>query len=421
VSSVFVETKTLLEPVTRLFEVELMARMLGFVLALVMNIMAQSASFLSFDSLRLNKDGAPYPSQYTGEGRGPYSIDSGDAIAGNSLRMQIDTGILLAQFNAHNANGTRGFAHEYAEGLWQFDTYNRMEFWIKAPRNASPITPGQHVYEVGTYIKTFDPPDPYTDESGNNHWYHKIAVSPNGHWTKVILNHHPHHLRGQSGSTDWGVRTYPTGEVGRNYFDALTRWYIHEVTASSIYPKVFHLDQALFWRDGDSAAQLADSLLYSLTASYGDGRLTFTASALKSAVPLWHDVRWARFDIRKGGGWEAASVAPAGRIRPRDRGYNGMVYQTDSLLFSVGDTIWLAVKPENSALYAQMSLPILDSLGRGATQVPVPPPEDTIPTPPPSCLPDTVVLVDTLTVRDTVLQRDTLFLVPKSLRFMLEP
>jgi hypothetical protein len=398
---------------------------------------AQEVRYLGFDTPRLNKDGAPYPSQYPGEGRGFYDLDNVDAVEGASLRMRIDTGIMQAQFNAHNANGTRGFAHEYAEGSpWVWDTYNRMELWIKAPRNGPPITPGRHQYQIGTYVKTFNPPVPYADEE-NNHWYHHVAVPPNGHWTKVVLNAHPHHFRGGNGNIEWGVRTYTQGEAGRNYFDGLTRWYIHEVTTPASAPRTFHLDRARFWREDHAAAQAADSLLYSLTASYGDGRLTFTASALKSAAPAWHEVRWARQDIRAIGGWDAATPAPAGRVRPGDRGYNGMVYQTDSLRLAPGDTVWLAIKPEGSPLYAQMSLPILDSLGRGAAIVTPPPPPDTVvvlpPPPPPLCRPDTVTVVrldtvrfyrtDTLrlTVRDTLLRVDTILTVPRSFRILAEP
>lgn len=370
---------------------------------------AQEIKLHSFDAPRTNRAGDAYPSQYMGEGgRGTYSIDTADGIGGSGLRMVLDTGRLCVQFNAHNANGTRGFTRDNAMGEWQYDAYNRLEFWIKAPRNAAALTgTGNHIYQIGTYVKRTNPIDHHSDEAGGGHYYHHVEIPNNGYWTKVVLNAHPHHRRSAaSGSIEWGVLHYPTGEAGLNYFDLLTRWYIDaSYDRTTSWPKEFGLDEIRFWRDGDSGAIAADSLLYSLTTSYGDGRLFLGASALKAAVPVWHEVRYSRRDIRGNGGWVAAIPAPAGRIRPGPGGYNGMVYQTDSIPLAPGDTVWLAIKPEGSELYAQVCLPILDSLGRGAASIllpPPPPPADTVVTPAePACAPDTVVM------RDTVVQVDT--------------
>lgn len=107
-----------------------------------------------------NKAGEPYPSWSDGRGGegGVFtgSIDTTDSVRGNSFKArlvsQAGTGNLLyAQFNPHDGVG-REFARTYVENLtfdraptaWQFNTYNRMTFWIKAPAQDPPIrTDGQ--------------------------------------------------------------------------------------------------------------------------------------------------------------------------------------------------------------------------------------------------------------------------------------
>src|SRR5262245_42034712 len=93
----------------------------------------------------LNGDGETYPSSYGAQF--VATINGTDAVSGNSLQLAVQdvagtTNSLYAQFNPYNyeaGNGLydnlpqRAFARDYAidSGSWQFDTINRMAFWIK--------------------------------------------------------------------------------------------------------------------------------------------------------------------------------------------------------------------------------------------------------------------------------------------------
>lgn len=75
-----------------------------------------SMPLLTFDGpdLPRNKAGATYPSQYEPDGTARVSLDPTDAVSGKSIRFEVTKGCFYAQFNAHNPDGTRGFAPEYA-------------------------------------------------------------------------------------------------------------------------------------------------------------------------------------------------------------------------------------------------------------------------------------------------------------------
>ncbi len=180
-----------------------------------------------------NSAGETYPSVYGGEGSvGTVGLNSRDAITGNSLQAIITSKGLYLQFNPYD-NEKRGFARDHVSrpSIWRFNTYNRMSFWIKRPTSASPLdTGGRANVEFGTFVKRVANPDTRSDETGGNHYYHKLNLPNNGRWTQVILNMHPDHRRGESGGVDAGYLPHPTDEPRFNYFDALTRFYIDDTS-----------------------------------------------------------------------------------------------------------------------------------------------------------------------------------------------
>ena len=188
----------------------------------------------------MNWGNETYPSAYTGSGTATASLNSSDAITGKSVQLNLTSGALQAQWNPYDDNW-RHFARDFSSNPsgWQYNTYNRMSFWVKRPTSASPQGDfGLYNIEFGTYVKQVTNSVDSSDEWGGNHYYHILNLPNNGHWTHVILNMHPDHRRGDSGSVDPGFIPYPTATNGPNggddppatfnYFDALTRFYFSE-------------------------------------------------------------------------------------------------------------------------------------------------------------------------------------------------
>jgi hypothetical protein len=322
-----------------------------------------SMPLLTFDGPELprNKAGATYPSQYEPDGTAKISLDPTDAVSGKSIRFDVTKGCFYAQFNAHNADGTRGFAREYVAqpDKWRFNTFNRMSFWIKCPVNAVPLrTDGRANTDVGTYVKRIKDADGHSDEAGGNHWYHGMNLANTGTWTKVVLNMHPHHYRGASGQTEHHNQPHPTGGQEYNYFDTLTRFYIAaESYTPPTYPLVYHLDQFEFYQESHTEN---DEQVYTIAATVvpADNRLILTWSRDKDQNNTKHEVRYAFSSIHEIG-WDRAMPAPDGIVSPPGwQGYNHMLYVTTKLPLVGKRTVFLAIKPEGAKLFSQIELPL---------------------------------------------------------------
>jgi len=329
---------------------------------------------LSFDGPDLpvnkSKDGYPtfyYNRDYQGTGKFTTSLNKADARSGSCLQMELTEGALYAQFNPYgNGNTTRGFARDYSANPkgWKFNTYNRLRFWIKSPTAAAPHqTTGQSNFEFGTYVKRVNNPDPKSDESGGNHFYHHLNLPNSGTWTQVILNMHPSHVRSEPGSKEHGNQPHPTGEKEYNYFDALTRFYIQALNPPSRYPATYFLDEMEFYREPHEEN---DDAIYSITATHVPmkNRVIVTWTRNKDENNVKHEVRYSFKDVHQIG-WEAADPAPQGIITPPgDQGYNSMVYDTTDLplkkqpVTSLKEYLYVAVKPKNSKLFSQIAIPL---------------------------------------------------------------
>jgi len=345
---------------------------------------APSLVLQSFDGLLppVNGDGDGYPNEFYyptyGEGgSATVSIDSADAVSGTSLKMQLTSGKIYAQFNPYNYAGNpaypslRGFARDYAQGRadWQFNTYDRMSFWVKLPTtDTSYRTDGGSGIEFGTYVKNVSNPDPYSDETGGGHYYHLLNLPALGAWTHVILNMHPDHVRG-GGVVDPGVLAYPTGEAQYNYFDALTRFYLQEpYVAPTAYPADYRIDDIQFYKQ---PAQENDEQVYSLTGTYqaSANRLVLTWNRDIPEDTVRHEVRYAFSDIHAIG-WDAATPAPNGIIAPPGSGgYNNMRYDTTALPLAGHSIVYIAIKPQNSNLFTEIAVP-LDAASMSAASTP---------------------------------------------------
>jgi len=326
-----------------------------------------TAILQNFDgtTVPLNGDGDTDPSEYSGSGTARVSLDPSDAISGNSLRMDVTTGGLYAQFNPYNYAGNpgypagpRAFARDYtaAPSAWRFNTYNRLSFWMKRPTTASPLqTGGTQNVQVGTYVKQVTKADSQSDETGGGHYYHMLNLPNDGQWTQVILNMHPNHRRGDSGGVDPGVLPHPTGEPQFNYFDTLTRFYIDDTTIPRT--GTYRIDNIQFYREpyAENDAQVS-----SLTGTYDPTKneVIVTWNRLKDENNIKHEVRYAFSDIHQLG-WSAATPVPNGLITPPGwQGYNGMVYDTTALPLAGHSVVYIAIKPQNSDLFSEIAVPL---------------------------------------------------------------
>jgi acetyl esterase/lipase len=319
---------------------------------------------MSFDSEQLprNKAGDPYVSQYKGNGEATVTLEKEGGIRGGCVKFEVTKGNFYPQFNAHNADGTRGFAREYIEdpGKWQFNTYNRMSFWIQTPPGARPLDRGgRETIQFGTFVKRITGEDTHSDETGGGHWYHLLNLPASGTWTKVVLNMHPHHLRGASGGTEHGNRPHPTGEENYNYFDTLTRFYLEAMGRPAAYPLVYRLDEFQFYCEPHPEN---DAQVYGIAASYlpAEKRLVLTWSRDKTQNQIPHQVRYAFESIHELG-WDKATPAPGGTVKPPgDGGYNGMLYSTTDVSVAGRRAIYFAIRPEGAEQFSQIELPILE-------------------------------------------------------------
>jgi hypothetical protein len=313
-------------------------------------------------SVPVNQAGETYPSFYGGAGNGTISLNSSDAVSGKSLQATLSSGYAQIQFNPYSIS-SRSFAREYVVNPsgWLFNTYDRMRFWIKVPQNQFPdAPPGQANYQIGTYVKRVTNPDNSSDETGGNHYYHHLNIPYTGQWTQVVLNMHPIDQRGGNGGTEWGNMPHPTGESQYNYFDALTRFYIDNLSNPGTYPATYLIDNIEFYKE---PAQENDDQVYSIHGTYvpSSNRIYIGWMRNKDENSVNHEIRYAFSDIHQDG-WSAATPAPNGVITPPGwQGYNGMVYDTTNLPLSGKTNVYIAIKPQNATLFSQVVIPLSSS------------------------------------------------------------
>jgi hypothetical protein len=328
---------------------------------------AEVMKLVDFEGSKLpvNKAGEEYPNQYTGEGgEAKVGLTTDNVLFGKSAAFSVVQGNLYAEFNAHNSDGSRGFARDYAANpsAWKFNTYNRMSFWIKSPKNAAPLADdGTSSVQFGTYLKTVKDADMYSDEAGGGHRYHFLNLPNTNTWTYVVINTHPTHSRGESGQLEEGNQLHPTDEPGYNYFDCLTRFYINSDNApgTSSAPVNYALDNFQFFQE---TSPENDDQVYSIAATYVPEQNKFIMSWFrpKDENTVNHEVRYSNKNIHDIG-WNAATPAPNGIIEPPGwQGYNGMLYTTTAVKMT--GTVYIAIKPQNSDVFSQISFTLPDAV-----------------------------------------------------------
>jgi PKD repeat protein len=339
-----------------------------------------------------NGDGSTYPDEYGGSigtegGTATIGVNTANSITGAAVDMHLTAGQLYAEFNPYNYAGNpaypspRGWAQDYSANpaQWQDNTYNRMSFWVYVPTTDTAFaTDGSQGWEFGTYVKQINNPDLTSDEYGGEHYYHLLNLPNMGTWVQVVINMHPDHRRGDPGSTDPGVVTYPTTSTyggadpasTYNYFDTLTRFYLQEPYATpSGYPADYLIDGIQFYKD---PYQENDTQVYNLTGTYraSDNQLAVTWNRDKAEDTVNQEVRYAFSDIHQLG-WANATAAPNGTISPPGGGaYNNMVYDTTGINMAGHSVVYIAIKPQNSDLFTEIAIPLDPTNGGAAAALP---------------------------------------------------
>jgi RNA polymerase sigma factor (sigma-70 family) len=316
----------------------------------------------------VNKAGEPYPSYFfdpkdTTDAGGIFtgSIDTLGAVKGNSLRLRLTQGLLKAQFNPYSKD-RRGFAREYVTdpAAWQFNTYNRLTFWMKPPPpvEGQPYrVNGEASVTVGTYCKRVTDAHEGNDNIGGGHFYHRINVPAIGRWAQVVLNMHPHFEDGKDYGEEIGIQAHPSGEEAYNYFDTLTRFFISVRSPPASYPADYWLDEIRFEQQPRPEN---DAQVYSLSAAHDPttNRVIVTWSRRKDETGIAHEVRYAFRDIHVLG-WGPATPGPGGTVAAAGSGSaNGMVYDTTELPLSGHPVLYVAIKPQNSEKFSQIAIPL---------------------------------------------------------------
>jgi hypothetical protein len=287
------------------------------------------------------------------------SISSAFAKAGTrSLKVTVTGGNLYLQFYPIKNNCCWGNAREFAKGTWQYDTFNRLRFWIRMPSQVRQASAGQYNLSLGTFIRRRNG-DAASAEDGGGHYYHHFNLGyAEGEWQQVIVDTHPNAIRGGNGNTELGDRAYVTGESGYNYFDGLTRFYLDlQGSMSGSPPADFYVDGFEFYRESrpENIAQI-----YGLTGVYIRSSNTVRVGwqRNKNENDVRHEVRYAFQDIFQLG-WAAATPAPGGTVAPPGyQGYNGMDWSTTQINVSGRSTLYIAIKPQNSSSFRQIAIPV---------------------------------------------------------------
>lgn len=255
-------------------------------------------------------------------------------------------------------------------GSWKLDTYNRLRFWVKVPPAfGKEFRSGgsQGNVNIGTYVRSSHGRQSRagSDESGlgGGHYYHTFSIPYTGAWHQIILDMHPNHGRGAFSGIEWGNTRYPTGEQGFDYFDALTLFYIDFIGlggyhALSKYPSVFYFEDFEFYKDTNPEN---DDQVFSLNGVYApaDNRIYVGWSHPKDDEKTKYEVRYAFEDIYSlPNKWNDATQAPKGTVSSGSGPYNLMDYTTTGIKVAGHDTVYIAIKPNNSLFFRQIGLPV---------------------------------------------------------------
>ncbi len=243
------------------------------------------------------------------------------------------------------------------------NTYNRLRFWLKVPTGAdTPGDAGRHNIEFGTHLKELA--EVYSGESNNWHFYHFFnVIDTEGEWEQFLVDPVPQHQRSHEGGEDYPSQLHPsTVSPLLNYFDLMTRFYVDFWEKTKTFhpwplPTHFYLDDFELFEEPFNENLLQVSSLHGV---YLPGSNTIRVGWMrrKAEDTLAYDITYAFSSIYVSG-WAGATAAPGSPIVAAGNGsYNGMLYATTAIDVSAHGSIFIGIKPQNSALFRQIEIPL---------------------------------------------------------------
>jgi len=248
---------------------------------------------------------------------------------------------------------------------WQTDTINRIRFWVKFPAGVSQSSPVAAAnIQFGTYLR--DAAEPVTNnESDNLHFYHYYNLKREGSmWHQVIVDSHPNHQRGNSGSLELDTIYYPLTDTdpGMNYFDMLTWFYVKEMVSGGMSGTTYFDGFEAYTDPNDEDIEQ----IYSLHGIYNDetGEIVVGWKRNKNTSTKSFDVKYAYSSFHENGGFnQHGTPAPNGTgilpyIDLEPNGYNGIEYR--GVIDVTGrDYVYIAIKHQDSPTrFREIRIPV---------------------------------------------------------------
>lgn len=303
---------------------------------------------------------------------GSVSLDTGTKLYGSkSLKIQADGGGTSS--DVHKAKGNTNYTNSSNNHLtilqlmeWDAGEVNRLRMWMKADVNMEQnSTMGSANFHIGTYLRDAAEGSDES-ETYNNHYYHYLNMGYEGTmWHQIIVDSHPGHLRGDSGSVEVGniVEPFPSTNPGETYFDTMTFFYLSEKTSGTVPPTSTYFDGMEFYVD---PADEDEDNIYGFWGLYNDvtDKIVIGFKRNKTLSAPRFDARYATSSFHANGGWSHGDPAPngtgfAGYTDNSNAGYNGVEYREGGFDFTGLDFIYIAIKYQGEATkFREIRIPL---------------------------------------------------------------
>jgi len=329
-------------------------RFAGILLLLALPLLAFASSIAvleDFSTLRLNGNGDPLWSPYTGEDPN----QTGSCCAGGFYQVVVGASPSGIYFNfvPHPYNVTGGYASEQIKsGSWDIQA-NRLQFWFYSSISVSRRSDGGSLLEIGTYIRDHASVEPNYQGA---HYYH--ILDPNfyaSRWHRVILNRQPQHKVGEAAATNWPLDPEfpPNGDQNVHYFDGLTRWYFDtQGTTGQFANSTWRFTAVTF----DKIANEDDDEISSIVGVYTGTAYEVTWASKKNTARTF-DIRHRSTTMKPS---SFSSGTDGGSVSNPNSDYTGCIWTSPAMAQS--STYFVAIQKQGSSNFTEVEIPVYDPI-----------------------------------------------------------